>query len=453
MRRLTTVVAALAIGLAGAWIAPAEARGATATTFGIAKATARFQVSIVLTEPVTLPVGVTRIEALVLAGSSDTSTVVEILPTPGPGPTTLRYQLDLKPGAMTPNTPVRLWFRVTLADGTTEDGPVASVRYEDTRFAWHVLSGSIVRVHWIDGGAAFGRRALAIGEKAVAEASKLLGVTETEPIDFFIYPDTAAFRAVLGTDTRENVGGIAYTDIRTLLANIGPGAVDDPWVAIVIPHELTHLVFATAVANPFHGPAHWLNEGLAVYLSKGYTSDDRGQVTDAVRAGSLMPITALAGQFPTSGDRFGLAYAESASAVAFLVRTYGKPALVKLIRSYRDGRTDDEAFQSALGVDVAGFEAAWVADLGTTEPKAFGPQPAAPGPVPPGWEGDGVTPGTIATPSASPSPSATPTSPATDDTSANLLATGVATALVAFIAIGILAVAMRRRRHPPRVIE
>ena len=455
MRRLATLVAAFTLAFAGVGLAPAVARGATATTFGVPKATASFEVSIVLTEPVTLPPGVSRLEALVRTGSSDTSSVVEILPTPGPGSTTLRYELKLKPGALVPNTLVRLWFRVTLADGTIEDGPVAHVSYEDTRFDWHVLTGSIVRVHWIDGGDAFGRRALAIGEQAVADAGKLLGVTETQPIDFFIYSDTAAFRDVLGPDTRENVGGIAYTDIRTLLANIAPSAVNDPWVAIVIPHELTHLVFATAVGNPFHGPAHWLNEGLAVYLSKGYTSEDRGEVGDAVRAGSLMPITALAGQFPASGDRFSLAYAESVSAVAFLVRTYGKPSLVKLIRSYHAGLLDDEAFQAALGVDVAGFESAWVADLGTTEPKAFGPQPAPAGPVPPGWEGGGVTPGTIATPSPGPTsaPTSTPAPPAATDTSSNLVGVGVATALVVFLAIGLLAVAMRRRRQPPGPIE
>ena len=444
--------AALALAFAGVGLAPGTARAATATTFGVPRATATFAVSIVLTEPVTLPAGVSRIEALIRTGSNLTSSVVEIQPIPGIGPTTLRYALDLKPGGLTPNTLVQLWFRVTLADGTGEDGPIASVRYEDTRFDWHVLSGSIVRVHWTDGGSAFGRRALAIGEQAVADASKLLGVTETEPIDFFIYSTTAAFRDVLGPDTRENVGGIAYTDIRTLLANIAPSAVDDPWVGIVIPHELTHLVFATATDNPFHGPAHWLNEGLAVYLSKGYTSEDRGQVGDAVRAGSLMPITALAGQFPTAGDRFGLAYAEGASAVAFMVHRYGKPALVKLIRSYHEGRTDDEAFTAALGVDVAGFEAAWIADLGTTEPTAFGPQPAPPGPVPPGWEGGGVTPGTIATPAATSAATSAPTTgPGNPDTrdSSSLLATGVATALIAFLGIGLLAVGMRRRRPVP----
>ena len=49
-------------------------------------------------------------------------------------------------------------------------------------------------------------------------------------------------------------------------------------------------------------------------------------------------------QFPTSAERFYLAYAESVSAVAFLVRENGEEALVRLIQTYADGVSDDEAF-------------------------------------------------------------------------------------------------------------
>jgi hypothetical protein len=43
-----------------------------------------------------------------------------------------------------------------------------------------------------------------------------------------------------------------------LFALIGPNAIDDAWVSIVVPHELTHLVFDTAV-QPIP-PAAPLNE-------------------------------------------------------------------------------------------------------------------------------------------------------------------------------------------------
>ena len=80
-------------------------------------------------------------------------------------------------------------------------------------------------------------------------------------------------------------------------------------------HELTHLVSATATANPYNGPPTWLNEGLAQYLAVGYQASDRAEVEAAVADGRIIPLTALGGLFPTSRDPFYLAYAESVAAV------------------------------------------------------------------------------------------------------------------------------------------
>ena len=70
-----------------------------------------------------------------------------------------------------------------------------------------------------------------------------------------------------------------------------------------------------------------------------------------------------------------------------MIRTYGRDALVKLIRSYADGRTDDEAFRAALGLDMTAFGDAWFKDVNATPKTKSGPQPAPPGPVPSAWTG------------------------------------------------------------------
>jgi hypothetical protein len=192
---------------------------------------------------------------------------------------------------------------------------------------------------------------------------------------------------VLGPAARENVGAAAFPDIRSVFANISSTDPNDPTVAIYIPHELTHVVFGDATSNPYHAPLHWLNEGLAVYLSQGYDAASRQNVEAAAGNGSLMPLSSIAGQFPTSADRFGLAYDEAVSAVDFMVRHYGRDDLVKLIQLYATGVSDDEAFRAGIGTDQAGFEAAWLAELHVPAPSPFGPQPAAAGPLPPGWAG------------------------------------------------------------------
>jgi hypothetical protein len=167
-------------------------------------------------------------------------------------------------------------------------------------------------------------------------------------------------------------------------------------------------------------------------------------VERAASDGTMIPLDGLTGQFPTSFDGFSLAYAESVSAVDYLIRAHDEAALVSLIRSYADGLTDDEAFTAALGVDMTAFGAAWLDDLGAAPPTRYGPQPAPPGPVPQAWLGEA---GSSTPPAASGVAAASPgVSPdggaATSDASV-----AVVVLLVALVAAGIVALLVTRRRR------
>ncbi|HSL97832.1 MAG TPA: peptidase MA family metallohydrolase [Candidatus Deferrimicrobiaceae bacterium] len=441
MRRRPAALGLAAALIAALGLATASVAGAS-PTFGPAVATSTFGVGITVEQSATLPADVRRVEALVRTTGSDRTLVVQIA-TPGAGATTLRYEFETALGSLWPNTQVELGFRVTSADGTVVEGPTTTVRYDDDRFQWRTLEGDLVRVHWAEGGDAFGRRVLAIGEEAVERATALLGVDEGNPIDFFVYADDRAFQEVLGPGSRENIGGVAPGGLRTLFASIGSTNVGDPWVGIVVPHELTHVVFETATANPYHDAPHWLNEGLATYLAEGYSPGRRGAVERAVADDSIMPLQALVGAFPTTGERFSLGYGESVAAVDYMIRTYGQDALVRLIRSYAEGVTDDAAFEAALGVDVAGFEAGWFADLGIEPPQPFGPQPAPTGPVPPGWQGAAPSPG------ASGAPSTPGPTPGTDEPGVGSLVAPVLGIVIVLLGAGIVLAARARRRAPP----
>ena len=448
------VAAVWLVALAG----PVAPRVYAATTFDQPTATATYGSSVEFRQPVTTTVAMKRVEILLELPSAPGPDVIDVTDSGSqPGRATLRYSFDTT-GGLLPNTTIKARWRLTAGDGSVELGPSVTVRYDDTRFRWKVQAGDLVRVHWYEGSDAFGKRALDIGEKAIRDTSQLLGVTETEPVDFFVYADQQAFYQALGPGTRENVGGQANAEIRTLFALITPDEINADWVGIVIPHELTHLVFDTAVDNPYHFPPRWLNEGLAVYLSQGYDAVDRTMVANAARAGTLIPLDALAGDFPTSRDRFFLAYAESVSSIDYLVRTYSRDALVKLIRSYASGVTDDEALKAALGVDVAAFDAAWRAQLKAKEPTVRGPQPAPPGPLPQGWTQADGSPG-VALPSGVPAPVGTavasagtaPSSPGTaTDRGGSTLPIIVAVLAVLVVVAGV-AYGLTRRQRRPRV--
>jgi hypothetical protein len=290
-------------------------------------------------------------------------------------------------GHIVPNTPYAFRFRVVTDDGAVL-GPEGSHRVEDQRIDWRSLDGAHVRVWWAEGDEAFARRALSIAEEALTSAADLLGVTDVAPLDFFVYSDAREFREAMGPATRENVGGQAHPGIRTMFGLIEPRQVNSGWVEELVSHELTHLVFDEAAANPYQYPPRWLNEGLAVYLSKGYDRADQAQVEAAAESGAIIPLEGLAGQFPTRPTRIRLAYAESVAAVDHLVKTHGEEALVELITAFGAGEGLDAAFVAATGADFQAFHASWLAALGAQSPTTYGPRVGEPGPVPSAWAGE-----------------------------------------------------------------
>lgn len=408
----TTLGLALLVALGAA---PATA--AATVRWGTAAAEPKWGSGVTFTQVATLGGSARRVELVVASPQEEGGALVADLGPAAAGQRTLEYTVSGEEGGLLPNTTLSGRWRITWDDGTTTLGPTARATYRDTRFDWRTLRGTTVAVHWYRGGDAFGRRALEIAERSIGESARLLGVEERDRVDFFIYADESDFYDALGPATRENVGGQAIPSLRTLFALITPAEIEDRWVGIVIPHELAHLVFDTAVRNPYHYPPTWLNEGLAVYLAQGFDASDRADVRGAVGDGSLMPLSALTGQFPTTRTRFSLAYSESVSAIDFLVRTYGSAALVSLVRSYADGVSDEEAFTAALGTDPAAFEAAWLADLGAPAPIRHGPTVPPAGPLPSGWAaaddssgtGEAVSSGDLA-PSGSPGATERPSS-------------------------------------------
>lgn len=417
---------------------------ADAAVFGTPTATPTYGTGIVFSVPFTPPAAQTvRVELRLQFPQALGPTIFDVA-VPA-GARQLSHALDLSGGAtIVPNTRIVATWVWVPAGGDPVSSLPAAVLYADTTHAWRTLTGSLVRVHWYFGDDAFARHALDIGEKAVTDASALLGVTETDPIDFFIYGDQAGFVEALGPSTTETQVGEARADIRTLFGLITPDSLADPVVEATVPHELVHLVFDTAVHNPYRRPPTWLNEGLAVYLSEGYSADRRSLVERAVRDKTLVPLNALVGRFPADADKGFLAYCEGASAIDYLVRTDGRDALVGLVKAYAGGLTDDEAFTKALGRNVGAFQAGWLKELGAADPAEYGPVAAPTGPVPPGW-GTSSGPAASPAPGASGSPGGSPsTGPSSTGAGADKAAILLAIGAVVAVVVGGLVVARRR---------
>jgi hypothetical protein len=373
-------------------------------------------------------------------------------------------------GQSPPNSHIEFRFRVRAEDGTTTLGPVGQVTVTDDRFEWRTIEQDLVRVHWYEGDESFAQSAADVANTAIDQAAELLGSTLPEPVDLFVYATQDALLEAVAPN-RENIAGQAHSTIATMFVWLPPDQ-DPERSRVVVAHELTHLVFNETTDNPYHGPPRWLNEGVATYLSEGYSLEWSTAVGSAARNGSLIPLDGLAGFFPSPPDQFYLAYGESVSAVDYFVRTFSEETLWDLVRSYAQGLSDDDAFTAATGADVGAFNAAWMASLNAEVPEPLGPQPAPVGPVPSAWSNpapqtpepgasafppgtsapESSAPGTTAAPGRSPAPT-TPARPgegvASDSTGAVVLALAVGGAVLAAIIVLVLLIQRGRARRPP----
>ena len=406
----------LALAAAVVLLLPAAPVQALSLDFSDATATSTFNQGIDFSIKMTASEAPSRVEIHILFPGATGPFVVNLADQPGvpfqpkAGTSTLHYTLDTSAGGhIMPNTPITTTWVAYFQNGGAPFSSVPSdYRYDDETQKWQTLRDGIVTVHWTTGSQSFAQHAASVAVKALSTNADVLGIAETEPVDFFIYADDASFRAALGAGARENVGGEAITEIRTLFAEFTPDILNDPWVGITITHELTHQVVDDATNNPYRTLPRWLNEGFAVYQSEGNAAKYRSMVKDAVSSGDLLPLTALGWQFPTDPSKTVLAYAESVSAVDYIVRQYSKDALTKLILAYKNGPTDDEAMQAAIGKDMAAFQTEWLGAISAPTPSPFGPQPGPSGPLPSDWLGAAAS----GTPVASAAPSSAAPSPA-----------------------------------------
>ena len=158
--------------------------------------------------------------------------------------------------------------------------------------------------------------------------------------------------------------GVTYLSHRLVLLTLtqptGGEATD---LETVFRHELSHVALGDALDDSTnrHVP-RWFNEGLAIHESGEHRVVRMRDLWDATLFRQLLPFSELDQAFIDGRGRVGVAYAESADVVRFLLRGKDRLRFVGLIARLRGGASFDRALADAYGTDVRKLEYEWRED-------------------------------------------------------------------------------------------
>lgn len=126
----------------------------------------------------------------------------------------------------------------------------------------------------------------------------------------------------------------------------------------VFKHEFTHIALGRAFKGKGKVP-RWLNEGLAMYISREWDLSRVSTMTRAVLTDSLIPLSEIIHSFPQEADRAELAYSESFYLISFLISRYGKGSFHRFIKVYSGGKGLKEALMEVYGIRLERLEERW----------------------------------------------------------------------------------------------
>lgn len=138
---------------------------------------------------------------------------------------------------------------------------------------------------------------------------------------------------------------------------IGGLTGNEPMLRQILFHEYTHsLVHSITDRCPT-----WLNEGLAQYFEGRDRDRAERIVKESSKRKSIVSLQLLEGSFlRLNKNQADLAYAQSLSAVSYMIERYGLYKIKDILLELSKGKSIDESFKSSIHISYREFEADWL---------------------------------------------------------------------------------------------
>lgn len=263
-----------------------------------------------------------------------------------------------------PGTEIEYFWQIEDSAGNRAETVWTTLAVLDTRFDWQRLESGNVSLHWYRGDWRFAQDLLEAATRAARRLSEEVGAQLERPAKLFVYEKHRDMFGALPPRNVEWTGAQAFSEAGIIVIQIEPTVQGRSFGQRAVPHEISHLIVHAATDNPFGGLPHWLDEGLAVYAEGDLDGGMVAALNDAVTNDTLLSLQSIAGNFPTNEDLARLAYAQGYSVVKYLLGTYGRDKMTRLLGVFKEGSTADRTFRSAYGFDVAALEREWRLSMG-----------------------------------------------------------------------------------------
>ncbi|MDP6142002.1 MAG: peptidase MA family metallohydrolase [Dehalococcoidales bacterium] len=279
---------------------------------------------------------------------------IEFIPAPS---VTVSWNWDMrKTGALPPGAIVEYWWSVTDASGSRVSTEPAAVQFDDNRYSWQSLTSGELTLYWYRGDDSFAWEIMDAAQKALTRIAQDTGVHLMKPVSLYIYASAQELQEAM-VFSQEWTGGLAYT--RYGIIAIGIASNNLQWGKRATIHELAHLVTQQMTFNPYNYLPNWLNEGLSMYAEGELEAQYVDYLEQGVTKNSLISVRSLASPFSAFAEQTYLAYAQSYSLIEFLISSFGHDRMYKLLSTFKQGNSHDDALMKVYGFDMDGLDNLW----------------------------------------------------------------------------------------------
>lgn len=259
-------------------------------------------------------------------------------------------------GTLLPGTEVEYRWQFETASGTRTVTPPQKISYEDTRISWLTDHRDQVTVYFQPSDPLAGSLLLDEVSKTQTRMNQQFGLAPDRPIKIYAYARQQDYVYALGQP--------AYTVTTPAPDRIfvltGGGATSLSGTLASFRHGYAEAIFLQRTANPYGLPPQWLAEGFKELMGgTELPADAMQKLAEQVKQKQFFRLKTLDQAMPTDQNQIALARAESISAVAFIVDSFGADKLKATLAAFKDGSTVDEALKKGLGLTLDQFEARW----------------------------------------------------------------------------------------------